>query len=183
MNFDHECLFLIVLLLVYFHSCKAYGACSFSYNIGVCSGDSPKHYDYWGGGIFIFLFFHYRIPFFVHFEGLHVWTTYWKSPLNTHTHILNFVAWLCFGFLQVAAKKQTLKNVTDYITDIICKRSEKGYNYGIILIPEGLIDFIPEVWFWKTAIQLALFSWFFDCSALLIVFFYLFNHKMCRYSN
>ncbi|XP_052291257.1 pyrophosphate--fructose 6-phosphate 1-phosphotransferase subunit beta 1-like [Citrus sinensis] len=46
---------------------------------------------------------------------------------------------------EVAAKKQTLKNVTDYITDIICKRSEAGYNYGVILIPEGLIDFIPEV--------------------------------------
>lgn len=47
--------------------------------------------------------------------------------------------------LQVAAKKQTLKDVTDYITDIICKRAELGYNYGVILIPEGLIDFIPEV--------------------------------------
>lgn len=47
--------------------------------------------------------------------------------------------------LQVAAKKQTLKNVTDYITDIICKRAEIGYNYGVILVPEGLIDFIPEV--------------------------------------
>ncbi|XP_078443171.1 pyrophosphate--fructose 6-phosphate 1-phosphotransferase subunit beta-like [Wolffia australiana] len=46
---------------------------------------------------------------------------------------------------EVAAKKQTLKNVSDYITDIICKRSERGYNYGVILIPEGLIDFIPEV--------------------------------------
>ncbi|GJM86784.1 hypothetical protein PR202_ga02676 [Eleusine coracana subsp. coracana] len=46
---------------------------------------------------------------------------------------------------QVAEKKQTLKNVTDYITDAICKRSELGYNYGVILIPEGLIDFIPEV--------------------------------------
>ncbi|KAH9793384.1 Pyrophosphate--fructose 6-phosphate 1-phosphotransferase subunit beta 1 [Citrus sinensis] len=46
---------------------------------------------------------------------------------------------------EVAAKKQTLKIVTDYITDIICKRSEAGYNYGVILIPEGLIDFIPEV--------------------------------------
>ncbi|THU61732.1 hypothetical protein C4D60_Mb07t26410 [Musa balbisiana] len=45
----------------------------------------------------------------------------------------------------VAAKKQTLKNVTDYITDIICKRAKLGYNYGVILIPEGLIDFIPEV--------------------------------------
>ncbi|XP_073051433.1 pyrophosphate--fructose 6-phosphate 1-phosphotransferase subunit beta-like [Primulina eburnea] len=46
---------------------------------------------------------------------------------------------------EVAAKKQTLKNVTDYITDVISKRAEVGYNYGVILIPEGLIDFIPEV--------------------------------------
>lgn len=46
---------------------------------------------------------------------------------------------------EVAAKKQTLKNVTDYITDVICKRAECGYNYGVILIPEGLIDFIPEI--------------------------------------
>ncbi|KAJ3694885.1 hypothetical protein LUZ60_000262 [Juncus effusus] len=46
---------------------------------------------------------------------------------------------------EVATQKQTLKNVTDRITDIICKRAESGYNYGVILIPEGLIDFIPEV--------------------------------------
>ncbi|KAL0407231.1 UNVERIFIED_CONTAM: Pyrophosphate--fructose 6-phosphate 1-phosphotransferase subunit beta [Sesamum latifolium] len=46
---------------------------------------------------------------------------------------------------EVAAKKQTLKNVTDYIADVICKRAELGFNYGVILIPEGLIDFIPEV--------------------------------------
>ncbi|KAK4386726.1 Pyrophosphate--fructose 6-phosphate 1-phosphotransferase subunit beta [Sesamum angolense] len=46
---------------------------------------------------------------------------------------------------EVAAKKQTLKNVTDYIADVICKRAEFGFNYGVILIPEGLIDFIPEV--------------------------------------
>ncbi|KAI8000049.1 Pyrophosphate--fructose 6-phosphate 1-phosphotransferase subunit beta [Camellia lanceoleosa] len=46
---------------------------------------------------------------------------------------------------EVAAKKETLKNVSDYIADVICKRGELGYNYGVILIPEGLIDFIPEV--------------------------------------
>ncbi|KAF8030244.1 hypothetical protein BT93_E2632 [Corymbia citriodora subsp. variegata] len=46
---------------------------------------------------------------------------------------------------EVAAKKLTLKNVTDHIVDVICKRAEFGYNYGVILIPEGLIDFIPEV--------------------------------------
>lgn len=49
------------------------------------------------------------------------------------------------NMLQVAAKKQTLKNVTDYIADIISKRADLGHNYGVILIPEGLIDFIPEV--------------------------------------
>lgn len=47
--------------------------------------------------------------------------------------------------LQVAAQKQTLKSVTDYIVGVICKRAKIGYNYGVILIPEGLIDFIPEV--------------------------------------
>lgn len=46
---------------------------------------------------------------------------------------------------EVAAKKETLKSVTDYIADVICKRADLGYNYGVILIPEGLIDFIPEV--------------------------------------
>eukprot|EP00252_Welwitschia_mirabilis_P011876 TRINITY_DN2638_c0_g2_i1.p1 TRINITY_DN2638_c0_g2~~TRINITY_DN2638_c0_g2_i1.p1 ORF type:complete len:566 (-),score=118.83 TRINITY_DN2638_c0_g2_i1:423-2120(-) len=46
---------------------------------------------------------------------------------------------------EVASKKQTLKNVADYITDVISKRAEQGYNYGVVLIPEGLIDFIPEV--------------------------------------
>ncbi|KAG6411097.1 hypothetical protein SASPL_129171 [Salvia splendens] len=46
---------------------------------------------------------------------------------------------------EVASTKQTLKIVTYYITDVICKRAERGHNYGVILIPEGLIDFIPEM--------------------------------------
>ncbi|KAK4363232.1 hypothetical protein RND71_018473 [Anisodus tanguticus] len=46
---------------------------------------------------------------------------------------------------EVAAQKQTLKSVTDYIVGVICKRAKLGYNYGVIVIPEGLIDFIPEV--------------------------------------
>ncbi|XP_023518798.1 pyrophosphate--fructose 6-phosphate 1-phosphotransferase subunit beta-like [Cucurbita pepo subsp. pepo] len=46
---------------------------------------------------------------------------------------------------EVSAQKQTLKSVTDYIVDVVCKRAELGFNYGVILIPEGLIDFIPEV--------------------------------------
>ncbi|GJZ51025.1 pyrophosphate--fructose 6-phosphate 1-phosphotransferase subunit beta [Tanacetum coccineum] len=46
---------------------------------------------------------------------------------------------------EVASQKLTLKKVTNYIADVICKRADLGYNYGVLLIPEGLIDFIPEV--------------------------------------
>jgi len=31
------------------------------------------------------------------------------------------------------------------VTDIIVKRAELGKDYGIILVPEGLIEFIPEL--------------------------------------
>ena len=46
---------------------------------------------------------------------------------------------------EVKAKNQTLQQITMYVTDIICRRTELGKNYGIILVPEGLIEFIPEV--------------------------------------
>lgn len=44
-----------------------------------------------------------------------------------------------------------MKNVTNYIADIICKRMELGFNYGVIILPEGLIDFIPEVKTFETS--------------------------------
>ncbi len=31
------------------------------------------------------------------------------------------------------------------VADVICKRADKGKDYGVILVPEGLIEFIPEV--------------------------------------
>ena len=31
------------------------------------------------------------------------------------------------------------------LADIICKRNDHGKDYGVILVPEGLIEFIPEV--------------------------------------
>ena len=46
---------------------------------------------------------------------------------------------------EVKAKALTLSQITTQVTDIICKRAELGKNYGIILVPEGLIEFIPEV--------------------------------------
>ncbi|GJS85835.1 DNA helicase [Tanacetum coccineum] len=36
------------------------------------------------------------------------------------------------------------KKVTYYITNVIWKHADLGYNYGVIMIPEGLIDSIPE---------------------------------------
>lgn len=36
-------------------------------------------------------------------------------------------------------------DITMQIADIVCKRSDLGKNYGVILVPEGLIEFIPEV--------------------------------------
>ena len=44
--------------------------------------------------------------------------------------------------------EHTHKSLTDIVMDmvnIIVKRSELGSNYGIVLIPEGLIEFIPEM--------------------------------------
>lgn len=46
---------------------------------------------------------------------------------------------------EVEAKKQSLKSIVDYITDVVVKRAEKGKNFGVALIPEGLIEFIPEM--------------------------------------
>jgi pyrophosphate--fructose-6-phosphate 1-phosphotransferase len=46
---------------------------------------------------------------------------------------------------EVAAKKMTLKHITETMIDLIKKRADAGKFYGIILIPEGLIEFIPEV--------------------------------------
>lgn len=46
---------------------------------------------------------------------------------------------------EVAAKKLTLSQVTCEIADLICRRAELGKNYGVILVPEGLIEFIPEI--------------------------------------
>ncbi len=46
---------------------------------------------------------------------------------------------------EVEEKKQTLDEIVNYIADIIAARSEKGENFGTVLIPEGLIEFIPEM--------------------------------------
>lgn len=46
---------------------------------------------------------------------------------------------------EVEAKKMSLSSIIDYMTDIIVKRANNGKNFGIAVIPEGLIEFIPEM--------------------------------------
>ncbi len=46
---------------------------------------------------------------------------------------------------EVAEKAITLGQVVDYIAGIVAQRASEGYNFGTILIPEGLIEFIPEM--------------------------------------
>ena len=46
---------------------------------------------------------------------------------------------------EVLAKNMTLSEVVYYILGIIVKRSEQKKNFGVALIPEGLIEFIPEM--------------------------------------
>ncbi len=46
---------------------------------------------------------------------------------------------------EVEAKKQTLAQVVDQIADMVAARAANGENFGVLLIPEGLIEFIPEM--------------------------------------
>lgn len=46
---------------------------------------------------------------------------------------------------EVFAKKITLSQIVDQIVDVIIKRAQQQKNFGIVLVPEGLIEFIPEM--------------------------------------
>jgi len=46
---------------------------------------------------------------------------------------------------EVAEKKQTLGEIVDYMAGIVAQRSDNGDNFGVALIPEGLIEFVPEM--------------------------------------
>lgn len=46
---------------------------------------------------------------------------------------------------EVLAKKMTLAQVVENLVKVIVARAKKGKNFGVILVPEGLIEFIPEM--------------------------------------
>lgn len=46
---------------------------------------------------------------------------------------------------EVLAKKMTLAQIVDYLAKIVAARAKDGKNFGVVLVPEGLIEFIPEM--------------------------------------
>lgn len=46
---------------------------------------------------------------------------------------------------EVEAKKQTLDDIVTYIAEAVAARAAKGNNFGTVLVPEGLIEFIPAI--------------------------------------
>jgi len=46
---------------------------------------------------------------------------------------------------EVLAKKMTLGQVVEGLVQLIVKRAKAGKNFGVVLVPEGLIEFIPEM--------------------------------------
>lgn len=51
---------------------------------------------------------------------------------------------ICLISEEVAAKKQSLSEIADYIADSVEKRSANGNNFGVAIIPEGVVEFVPE---------------------------------------
>ena len=52
---------------------------------------------------------------------------------------------ICIVSEEVEAKKMTLGQIVDDIANAVAARAAEGKNFGVILIPEGLIEFIPEM--------------------------------------
>lgn len=51
---------------------------------------------------------------------------------------------ICLISEEVAEKELSLSRIADYIADSVEKRAEKGMNFGVAIIPEGVVEFVPE---------------------------------------
>ncbi len=51
---------------------------------------------------------------------------------------------ICLISEEVAAKKMSLSEIADYIADSVAARAANGDNFGVAIIPEGVIEFVPE---------------------------------------
>ena len=51
---------------------------------------------------------------------------------------------ICLISEEVAAKKMSLSAIADYIADSVATRAANGMNFGVAIIPEGVVEFVPE---------------------------------------
>jgi len=52
---------------------------------------------------------------------------------------------ICLISEEIQAKRMTLDNIVSYICYVISERAKLGWNFGTVLVPEGLIEFIPSM--------------------------------------
>ena len=51
---------------------------------------------------------------------------------------------ICLVGEEVAAKKMSLSQIASQIADSVEKRGNAGNNFGVAIIPEGIVEFVPE---------------------------------------
>ena len=52
---------------------------------------------------------------------------------------------ICIVSEEVEAKDQTLNDIVEQICEAVAFRAAQGNNFGVVLVPEGLIEFIPAI--------------------------------------
>lgn len=52
---------------------------------------------------------------------------------------------VCIISEEVESKNQTLDDIVTYIASVVAQRAADGNNFGTVLIPEGLVEFIPAM--------------------------------------
>lgn len=52
---------------------------------------------------------------------------------------------ICLVSEEIQAKDQTLNEIVENIASVVTYRAKEGNNFGVVLIPEGLIEFIPAI--------------------------------------
>ncbi len=51
---------------------------------------------------------------------------------------------ICLISEEVSEKKMSLSEIADYIADSVENRAQDGCNFGVAIIPEGVVEFVPE---------------------------------------
>lgn len=52
---------------------------------------------------------------------------------------------ICLISEEIQQKDLTLNDIVEYVATIVAHRAAQGNNFGVVLIPEGLIEFVPAI--------------------------------------